>query len=114
MLENEFVNEYREGDRVFYVSLTNNEGSQSDVSNKHKDIWSVHWQHANDVFEKLPCSYDNCISMRGKIFSVLFGKAIIVLLHRVAVSPKNMQMNRSGISPLIVYVSTIPPQLLCY
>ena len=50
-LEAEFVHGYRDGDRVFYVSLTNDTGDYKVVTPGDEEGWGPHWQQANDGFE---------------------------------------------------------------
>jgi hypothetical protein len=49
-LENDFVNGYRDGASVFYVSLTNEEGNQEMVSDADKLLWGPIWNEKNDHF----------------------------------------------------------------
>ena len=51
LLENEFVNGYREGDRVLYVSLYDKYyGNTMDIWDA--DTWEEHWQSSNKSFEE--------------------------------------------------------------
>lgn len=38
LLDNEFINGFGEGDRVLYVSLTDNKDNQSDITNELKHL----------------------------------------------------------------------------
>ena len=40
-LGNEFVNGYREGDRILYVSLYDKDGGTINI--RHVDTWGEHW-----------------------------------------------------------------------
>ena len=51
-LEREFVKGYRDGDRVMYISMYNNEELSSDVTEEVMSSWSPLWQSANQAFEE--------------------------------------------------------------
>ncbi len=72
-LEREFVKGYRDGDRVLYISIYNNEEKSSDVSEEVKSSWSPLWQNANEAFEEeLRCDPD-LVPLSGKMFFVWEG-----------------------------------------
>lgn len=50
-LEREFVKGYRDGDRVMYISMYNNDEMSSDVTEEVKAKWSPCWVDANQAFE---------------------------------------------------------------
>jgi len=50
-LEAEFVHGYRDGDRVFYVSLANETGDEKLVSPADEDAWGPFWQLEHEDFE---------------------------------------------------------------
>ena len=68
-LENEFVNGYKEDDRVLYVSIINHCGKNLCVTDDKLSFWDPIWQQLNDVFEQ---------SLFRKIFWIWEGN------HRVA------------------------------
>ena len=72
-LENEFVNGYRDGDRVLYISIFNNEEKSKDVTETDKTKWSPHWQRVNDEFEADLQKDEDLKDLRGKMFYVWDG-----------------------------------------
>ena len=72
-LENEFVNGYREGDRVLYVSPYNNFDRSLDISNAIKDSWSDLWKVANKCFEEHLAQDEDLAPLSGKMFFVYEG-----------------------------------------
>ena len=50
LLANEFVNGYREGDRVLYVSSYDKDGNTMDI--RDADTWGEHQQSSNKSFEE--------------------------------------------------------------
>lgn len=46
-----FVNDYREGDKVLYVSIVDNLGKVEDVTTKTYESQDENWQVINDSFE---------------------------------------------------------------
>ena len=77
LLETEFSNGYREGDRVLYVSIAKNDGSSLDVTDETVSSWDQHWQRANDLFEKELDKDKDLHKFKGKMFYVWEGN------HRV-------------------------------
>ena len=53
LLENEFLNRYREGDCVLYVSIVNDRRENLCVTQDKLSSWDPIWQQVNDVFEQL-------------------------------------------------------------
>jgi hypothetical protein len=43
---------YREGDKIFYVSTTNNKGIEKYVTFELMTLWDNHWQTKNVRFEE--------------------------------------------------------------
>jgi hypothetical protein len=76
-LETEFVNGYREGDRVLFVSPFNNKEWTMDVTNRELEKWGSHWNHVNNDFEKELEGDDDLTDLRGRMFFVWDGN------HRV-------------------------------
>ena len=52
LLDNEFLNGYREGDRIFCVSIINDRGENLRVTDDKLSSWDPIWQQVNDVFEQ--------------------------------------------------------------
>lgn len=77
-LESEFMNGYRDGDRVLYVSLYNNFEKTMDVTEEEIARWSPHWQRVNEEFEKELMADVDLAQLRGKMFYVWDGN------HRVS------------------------------
>jgi len=50
-LEADFVHGYRDGDRVFYVSLANDSGIEKVVTAADEDAWGPLWQLEHENFE---------------------------------------------------------------
>ena len=50
-LEAGFINGYRDGDRVFYISATDSNGNFQFVDDEVCASWSPNWAQANVVFE---------------------------------------------------------------
>ena len=72
-LQNDFVHGYREGAQVFYVSLTNNMGKESEVTPELRQSWSEHWQRADIEFEEDLCRTLTGSKFKGKMFFVWDG-----------------------------------------
>jgi len=73
LLENEFSNGYREGDRVLYVSIAKNDGSCLDVTDETISSWNQHWQRANQRFEEELDKDKDLLKFKGKMFYVWEG-----------------------------------------
>ena len=58
-LENEFVNGYRDSDRVLYITLYNNHKDSLAISNDIKDSWDDHWKAASNCFNARLLAYPN-------------------------------------------------------
>ncbi len=76
-LESEFVNGYREGDRVLFISPYNNKEWTSDVTDDEVKRWGNHWKKVNDEFEKELEADEDLADLRGRMFFVWDGN------HRV-------------------------------
>ncbi len=50
LLENQFSHGYEEGARVFYVSISDEDGQTTVFSNREKDEWGPIWNSVNDQF----------------------------------------------------------------
>ena len=73
LLETEFSNGYREGDRVLYVLIAKNDGYSLDVTDKIVSSWDQHWQCANHRFEKELDEDKYLYKFKGKMFYVWEG-----------------------------------------
>lgn len=51
LLENEFVNGYRDGDKVLYVLIMDDKWRVHEAMHKIYDNWDKQWQLTNDSFE---------------------------------------------------------------
>ena len=51
VFENEFLNGYREGDHVLYVSIVNDSGNMLCITEGKLSSWDPIWQQVNDIFE---------------------------------------------------------------
>lgn len=72
-LEREFVNGYRDGDRVLYISMYNHEEQTADVTDAIIGEWSEYWQRANEAFELDLQSDPDLQQFSGKMFYVWEG-----------------------------------------
>ena len=72
-LEREFVKGYRDGDRVMYISMYNNEELSSDVTEEVMSSWSPLWQSANQAFEEELQGDPDLRQFSGKMFFVWEG-----------------------------------------
>lgn len=72
-LESEFVHGYREGDRVFYVSITDDTGSSQLVTEEIISSWDLHWVHENNAFEKQLLQDEHWASLCGHMFFIWDG-----------------------------------------
>jgi hypothetical protein len=53
LLQNEFVMDYRDGDRAMYVSPYNNLDEVLPVTDEIRATWNLFWQQANDDFDSM-------------------------------------------------------------
>ena len=89
LLETEFFNGYREGDRVLYVSFTKNDGSSLDVTDETVSTWDQHWQRANQCFEKELDKDKDLHKFKGKMLYVWEGN------HRVTAWLRHIERHHS-------------------
>ena len=68
LLDNEFLNEYREGDRVLYVSIVNDREKSLYVTEDKLSSWDPIWQQVNDVFEESLSRDEDLKVFKDKIF----------------------------------------------
>lgn len=66
LLENKFVNGYKEDDRVLCVSPYNKHEKSMDIIDF--DNWDEPWQSCNDSFEEMQKSEIDCEKFSGKMF----------------------------------------------
>jgi hypothetical protein len=71
LLENEFVNGYKEGDRVLYVSSYDKDGNTMDI--RDEDTLEEHWQFSNKSFEEILKNDKDYERFCNKMFFVLEG-----------------------------------------
>lgn len=76
-LESEFVNGYREGDRVLFISAFNSLDMSCDVSDDIVESWSPIWRGVNEEFERELEADEDLAQLRGKMYYVWDGN------HRV-------------------------------
>ena len=72
-LEADFLHGYREGDRVFYVSMFNATGTVLEVSEVEKATWDPIWVAENEKFERLLLSDPDLAMFSNKMFFVWDG-----------------------------------------
>jgi len=72
-LQSEFVHGYREGDRVMYVSITNDKGLIQRVIEEISSSWDVHWIAENELFEEILQSDAHLSCLSGFMFFVWDG-----------------------------------------
>lgn len=77
-LEAEFVRGYRPGDRVFYVSTTNDKGFSKSVTPEIVATWDEHWKQQNEYFESWLKSQPAIAHLSNHMFFVWDGN------HRLA------------------------------
>lgn len=72
-LESEFVHGYQEGDRVFFVSTTDDSGGSQPVTDDIVQGWDSHWKKENEAFEKILLSQEYWKSLSGCMFYIWDG-----------------------------------------
>ena len=72
-LEAEFVHGYRDGDRVFYISMTSDTGEEKLVTPGDEEHWGPHWQLENEEFESKVKADPDLASLSGHMFFVWDG-----------------------------------------
>ena len=72
-LESEFVHGYREGDRVFYVSTTDDSGTSQLVTDEIMQAWDAHWSIVNAAFERELMSNEHWRELSGYMFYIWDG-----------------------------------------
>jgi len=72
-LQSEFVHGYREGDRVMYVSITNDKGLSQRITEEISSSWNAHWIAENAHFEELLHSNQHLSCLSGFMFFVWDG-----------------------------------------
>lgn len=70
LLETEFSNGYREGNRDLYVSIAKNDGFFLDVTGETISSWNQHWQRVNHRFEEELDKNKDLLKFKGKMFYV--------------------------------------------
>ena len=69
-IENEFVNGYRDGDRILYITLYNNHKDSFEVSDDIMTSWDDHWKAASNRFDARLSADSDLAHMVGKMFYV--------------------------------------------
>jgi hypothetical protein len=69
-LESEFVNGYRDGDRVLYISVYNSHEESCELTDDTIGTWSPHWQQVNAEFELELEADADLAPLRRKMFYV--------------------------------------------
>jgi len=77
-LESEFMNGYRDGDRILYISSYNNFEKTMDVTEEEIAKWSLHWQYVNEEFEKELMVDDDLAQLRRKMFYMWNGNHCVL------------------------------------
>jgi hypothetical protein len=72
-LENDFIFGYNDGDRVMYVSLTNDRGQKQAISDDIKNGWDEHWIAVNTEFEESLEEREELSSLSGFMFFIWDG-----------------------------------------
>lgn len=87
--EGKVFNGYRDGDYVFYLSVTNETGFFQDVTPDFFSSRSAYWIKANDIFEDLleydptlHCFKNKLIFVRGRNHRLLAWKSYIDRVHK--------------------------------
>ena len=65
-----FLNSYRDGDRVFYISAIESKGDFQFVGDKVCASWSPNWTKTNAVFESQLNPDPSFTSYKNKIFFI--------------------------------------------
>jgi len=68
LLKNEFVNVYREGDKILYVSSYDKDRNTMDI--RDENAWGEHWQYSNKSFEEIFNNDKDYERFCGKMFFV--------------------------------------------
>jgi hypothetical protein len=69
----DFAHGYKEGDRVFYVSIHDGRGKIVPVTDEHRSSWNKHWIAENETFETMLQSDPDLISFSNHMFYVWDG-----------------------------------------
>jgi hypothetical protein len=72
-LEAEFMHGYKDGDRVFYVSITNDRGCQMELTDEINKSWDPHWMIVNDEFKAILSKNEDLVSLHSMMFFVWDG-----------------------------------------
>jgi hypothetical protein len=69
-LQSDFVHGYRAGAAVFYVSLSDEQGREMDVTAEDRDQWDEHWRQRDLEFEAFLDADDNLKFLSNKFLYV--------------------------------------------
>jgi hypothetical protein len=89
-LQADFVHGYRVGASVFYVSVTDVEGHQLDVTDKERGCWDDHWHRRDWEFEDFLGSDEDLKMLSNKYFFVWDGN------HRLLAWNDHINMVHKG------------------
>ena len=79
LLENEYFNDYREGDRVLYVSVVNDRGESLCVTKDKLRFSDPMWQQVNNVFEQSFFRDEDLKVFKDKLFWVWEGNHRVII-----------------------------------
>ena len=72
-LEQDFWSGYQGGDRCFYVSTTNDQGTSMDVTDDVTATWNEHWKQRNSEFKEFLKGDPDLTFLANKMFFVWDG-----------------------------------------
>ena len=93
----DFAHGYREGDRVFYVSIHDGRGKMVPVTDEHRSSWNKHWIAENETFETMLQS-DRDFWFHSPITCSMCGMETIGCMHGQRSFGRDIMMNVVGIS----------------
>ena len=82
MLEKEFVNGYRVGDRVLFVAMYNHKNEALQMTEEMKSNWSPLWRAENDKFEAQLAADPDLVQFMDKMFFVWEGNHRVTAWYR--------------------------------
>lgn len=117
MLEQEFVNGYRDGDRVLFVGLHNDKNEVVEVTQEIKAKWSPLWIAESDKFDNRMAADPSLVQFVGKMFWVWEGNHRLTAWYRQVnrvhpneekwhISPMCICLDTEGKAPIIMNAMT--------
>ena len=82
-LEADFLNGYRDGDCVFYISATDSRGYFQFVDDEVRAFWSPNWAQANTMFEFQLDTDLSFTSYKNKMFFYIGWQSKIFCLEKL-------------------------------